>query len=75
MSQLNTRCNYVGKICKKKCAEGEEHKCKANTLNKMQCNVENGVCESTHRCYSSLKGTFRSGNGGQKDRCDKGNVS
>ena len=75
MTQLNTRCESVGNICKKKCAEGEEHKCKVNNLNKMQCDVENGVCESTHSCNSPLKGTARSMIGGQKDKCDKRNVS
>ena len=75
MAQLNTRGESVGKICKKKCAQGEEHKCKANTLNKMQCDLENGVCESPHRFNSNPKGTFRSVSGGQKDRCDKGNIS
>ena len=76
--QLNTRCESVGKVCKKKCGGGEEYKCKSDNLSKMQCDVENGVCEATHRCKP--RDNFRrldpvSPNLGQSsNKCRKRNV-
>ena len=66
------RCENVGKICKQKCAKGQEYKCKSNNLSKMQCDVENGVCESTNRCSGQHLGTFRKSESSQ-DKCGKRN--
>ena len=72
VDQLNMRCENVGKICKQKCAKGQEYKCKSNNLSRMECDVENGVCESTNRCSGLHSGTFRKSESSQ-DKCGKRN--
>ena len=71
--QLNTRCKNVGMICKKKCIKRDDPKCHTNNLSEMQCDVGNGVCESTNRCTHHAMGTFRK-NKKSADKCGRCNI-
>ena len=58
---FNTRCESVGKICKKKCLKGQGYKCKGSNANQMQCDTEQGVCDAAlalphRRCSQSDPG-------------------
>ena len=73
VAQLNTQCENVGKICKKKCSKDKEYLCQTNNLSKMKCDVNRGVCESTNRCILQSRGTFRKSDK-SADKCGKRNI-